>query len=134
MLVNRIDHIGIAVSNIDRALKFYTETLGLKLKSIEIIREHEVKTAIIQIGESKIELLESTSPEGAIGKFIEKKGEGLHHLALEVTDIREALEELKNKGITMIDKTPRIGAENSSIAFVHPRESTVLLELLELPK
>ena len=131
MIVRKIDHIGIAVSNLDRVLKFYTESLGLKLQSVEIIPEHEVKTAIIQFGDSKIELLESTSPEGAIAKFIEKKGEGLHHLALEVSDVREAIEELRNKGVILIDNTPRPGADNTSIAFVHPKESRVLLELVE---
>jgi lactoylglutathione lyase/methylmalonyl-CoA/ethylmalonyl-CoA epimerase len=134
VIVKKIDHIGIAVTNIDRVLKFYTESLGLKLRSVEIIPEHDVRTAILQFGDSKIELLESTSAEGAIAKFIEKKGEGLHHLALEVNDVREAIENLRNKGVILIDNTPRPGVENTSIAFVHPKESRVLLELVEPPK
>ena len=112
-------------------LKFYTETLGLKLQGIEVVAEYGVRTAIIQVGDSKIELLESTSPDGTIARFIEKKGEGLHHLGLEVTNVREAIAEFKSKGVTLIDNVPRPGVENTSIAFVHPKDSIVLLELVE---
>jgi methylmalonyl-CoA epimerase len=129
--INRIDHIGIAVSSLDKALKFYAETMGLKLQGIEILNEHGVRTAIIRVGESKIELLEPTSPDSPIAKFIEKKGEGLHHLALEVPNVKEAIAEYQAKGVNLIDKVPRTGAENTSIAFVHPKDSVVLLELVE---
>ena len=133
-MITKINHIGIAVNSIDDMLKLYTEGLGLKLKGIEIVEEQKVRTAIITVGESKIELLESTDPEGPIGKHIEKRGEGLHHLALEVNNVREALEIIKKKGIALIDQEPRRGVEDSSIAFLHPRESKVLLELVEPKK
>ncbi len=133
-MITKIDHIGIAVNSIDNMLKFYTETLGLQLKGVEAITGHNVKTAIFQIGESKIELLESTTPDGPIAKYIEKKGEGLHHLAFEVANVSQAIEEMKTKGIAMIDQKPRLGAENAMIAFMHPKESKVLMELVETEK
>lgn len=133
-MITKINHIGIAVNSIDDMLKLYTEGLGLELKGVEIVEAQKVRTAIITVGESKIELLESTDPEGPIGKHIEKRGEGLHHLALEVDNIKEALETVKQKGIALIDQEPRKGVEDSSIAFLHPRESKVLLELVEPKK
>jgi len=108
MKLNKIDHIGIAVKNIDEALMVYKE-LGLEVDSIETIEDQKVKTAVINIGESKIELLESTSPDGTIAKFIEKRGEGLHHLALGVDNIAAALKEVEEKNIPLIDKIPRKG-------------------------
>jgi len=129
--VTRINHIGIAVNSIEDMLKLYTDGLGLKLKDIEIVEAQKVKTAIIPVGESKIELLESTEPDGNIAKFIEKRGEGLHHLALEVSDINGALETLEKKGIQLIDREPRKGVEDTRIAFLHPKESRVLIELVE---
>jgi len=129
--VTKIDHIGIAVNSIEDMLKLYTDGLGLKLRDIEIVEDQKVKTAILPVGESKIELLESTDPAGNIAKFIEKRGEGLHHLALEVSDINGALETLKKKGIQLIDREPRKGVEDTRIAFLHPRESRVLIELVE---
>ena len=133
-MITKVNHIGIAVNSIDDMLKLYTEGLGLKLKGIEVVESQKVRTAIIQVGESKIELLESTDPEGPIAKHIEKRGEGLHHLALEVDNIVEALETVKQKGIALIDQEPRKGVENSNIAFLHPKESKVLLELVEAEK
>lgn len=130
-MIARIDHIGIAVNSIDEAIKLYTEVLGLKLSGVETVAEQKVKTAIFPVGESKIELLESTSPDGVIAKFIEKRGEGIHHLALAVDNIQEALEMLKQKGIPLIDEKPRKGVENTSIAFLHPRGTKILLELVE---
>ncbi len=130
-MITKINHIGIAVNSADRMLKLYTEVLGLKLKDFEVIEEQKVRTAIITIGESKIELLEPTDPEGPIAKHIEKRGEGLHHLALETDDIKGALRMLEAKGITLIDKTPRRGIENTQIAFLHPKDSKVLLELVQ---
>jgi len=127
----KIDHIGIAVNSIEEALKLYTDVLGLEVSGMETVEEQKVKTAIIPVGESKIELLESTSPDGAIAKYIEKRGEGIHHLALRVNNIQEALELLKEKGIRLIDEKPRKGVENTNIAFLHPKGTKVLLELVE---
>jgi len=130
-LIKKINHIGIAVNSIEDALKLYTDALGLKVEDIEIVEAQKVRTAIIPVGESKIELLESTDPEGAIAKYIEKKGEGLHHLALEVSDIQQALDTLREKGVQLIDETPRTGVEYTRIAFLHPKETKVLIELVE---
>lgn len=130
-MIKRIDHIGIAVNSIEDAVRLYTDVLGLKVKEIEIVADQKVKTAIIPVGETKIELIESTDPEGAIAKFIEKKGEGLHHLALEVSDIEAALETLVKKEMPLIDEKPRKGVENARIAFLHPKGTKILLELVE---
>jgi methylmalonyl-CoA epimerase len=130
-LIKKINHIGIAVNSIEDALKLYTDALGLKVKDIEIVEAQKVRTAIIPVGEGKIELLESTDPEGVIAKYIEKRGEGLHHLALEVSDIQQALDTLREKGIQLIDKTPRSGVKGTRIAFLHPKETKVLIELVE---
>ena len=130
-MVIKIDHIGIAVNSIEEAVKLYTEVLGLEVSGMETVEEQKVRTAIIPVGESKIELLESTSPEGTIAKFIEKRGEGIHHLALGVSNIEDALETLKAKGIPLIDEKPRKGVENTRIAFLHPKGAKILLELVE---
>ncbi|MDO9026511.1 MAG: methylmalonyl-CoA epimerase [bacterium] len=125
----RIDHIGIAVKNIEEAAKLYTD-LGLKVEGTEVVESQKVKVAFIGIGQSRIELLESTAPDGNIAKFIESKGEGIHHLAVKVDNIEKALEELTAKGYQLIDKTPRIGAGGHKIAFLHPKSTKgVLLEL-----
>jgi methylmalonyl-CoA epimerase len=133
-MITKINHIGIAVNSIEDTLKLYTDVLGLKLKDIELVEDQKVKTAIIPVGETKIELLESTHPEGAVAKHIEKRGEGLHHLALEVSDIHGALEILKKKGIQLIDEKPRKGVEGTSIAFLHPKGTRILLEIVEPAK
>ncbi len=131
-MITRINHIGIAVNNIDQALKLYTEVLGLSLKEIEVVEEQRTRTAILPVGEDKIELLESTDSEGPIAKYIEKFGEGMHHLALEVSDIEGALSKISQSGIPLIDETPRKGVENTRIAFLHPRGTgRVLLELVQ---
>ena len=130
-MITKVNHIGIAVNSIDEAVKLYTDVLGLKVKNIEVVEEQKAKTAIIPVGETKIELIESTDPTGTITKFIEKRGEGLHHLALEVSNIKEALATLANKGITLIDEDPRNGVEDTSIAFLHPKGTKVLIELVE---
>ncbi len=131
-MIKRINHIGIAVSSIDQALKLYTEVLGLSLKEIEVIEEQHARTAILAVGESKIELLESTDPEGPIARHIEKFGEGMHHLALEVADIEEALSKVAQSGLPLIDEKPRQGVGETRIAFLHPRGTgRVLVELVQ---
>lgn len=131
-MINKIDHIGIAVKSIDEALKFYTDVLGLECKGMEEVAEQKVRTAFIPTGDSEIELLESTSEEGPIARFIEKKGEGIQHIALRVDNIEKALEELKEKGVMLIDEKPRYGAGGAKIAFIHPKSTKgVLLELCQ---
>ena len=130
-MIKKINHIGIAVNSIEDAVKLYTDVLGLKVKDIEIVAEQKVKTAIIPVGESKIELIESTDPEGPIARHIERRGEGLHHLALEVSDVQSTLETLKKKGIPLVDEKPRTGVENTKIAFLHPKGTRALLEIVE---
>jgi len=130
-MIKKINHIGIAVNSIEEAVKLYTDVLGLKVKDIEVVADQKVKTAIIPVGESKIELLESTDPEGVIAKYIERKGEGIHHLALEVSNIQDTLETLTKQGVALIDKKPRDGVENTRIAFLHPKGTKVLIELVE---
>lgn len=132
MDLSHIEHIGIAVKSLEEAIPFWENKLGLKCYNIEEVKEQKVKTAFFQIGQSKIELLESTDPEGPIGKFIEKKGEGIHHIAFAVKNLQENLDELNEKEVQLIDKTPRKGAEGLSIAFLHPKSTHgVLLELCE---
>ncbi len=131
-MIQKIDHLGIAVKNIDAAMKVYTDILGLKVTGIETVEEQKVKTAFIPVGESKIELLESTSPDGPIAKFIEKRGEGIQHIALRVDNLEAKLKELKEKGVRLIDEKPRIGAGGAKIAFIHPKDTKgVLIELCE---
>jgi len=131
-MITKINHIGIAVNSINDAVKLYTDVLGLKVQDIEVIEDQRARTAIISVGDSKIELIESTDPEGTIAKYIESRGEGLHHLALEVSNIQETLGAMVNKGITLIDEKPRKGVGNSNIAFLHPKSTgRVLIELVE---
>lgn len=130
MKVTHIEHIGIAVTNLEEAINFYEEKLGLECYRVEEVQEQKVKTAFFMVGETKLELLETTSAEGPIGKFIEKRGEGLHHLAFAVEGIQENLDELAQKEVKLIDKTPRYGAEGLQIAFLHPKSTFgVLTEL-----
>ena len=129
MKVLCLDHIGIAVRSIDKGLMIYKE-LGLEPTGFETVDEQKAKTAFIPVGDSEIELLESTAPDGPIGKFIEKRGEGLHHIALRVDDIEAVLAELKEKGVQLIDEKPRYGAGGARIAFIHPKSTNgILLEL-----
>ena len=131
----KIDHIGIAVKSIESALKLYSDLLGLKLEGEEVVVEQKVKTAFFPIGDTEVELLESTEPDGPIAKFIEKKGEGIQHIAFRVDDIEAALKEAEEKGIQLIDRKPRIGAGNKRIAFLHPKDTFgVLVELSEEQK
>ena len=130
-MIVKIDHIGIAVNNLEDTVKLYTDAFGLKVGEIEIVEEQKVKVAMIPIGESRIELLETTDPEGPIGKYIARRGEGIHHLALEVSDIRSMLKILKGKGVPLIDEKPRLGAGGAKMAFLHPKGAKVLMELVE---
>ncbi len=130
----KVDHIGIAVPNIEEALKLYRDVLGIELAGIEVVEEQKVKVAFLPLGDTEIELLESTDPEGTIAKFIEKNGgrAGLHHIALRVDNIEEAIKELKEKGIRLIYEEPRYGAGKAKITFLHPKATGgVLLELSE---
>jgi len=131
LVANNIDHIGIAVNDIDQVIKFYTDVLGLELQGMETLPEHGVRVAIIKTDRHKIELMEPLTKESPLAKFIEKRGEGLHHLGLKVIDVSKAITEFQDKGITLIDRVPRPGVGKNRIAFVHPRESKVLLELVE---
>ena len=132
MKPTHIEHIGIAVNSLAEAVPFYENVLGLKCYSIEEVADQRVKTAFFMVGQTKIELLESTDPEGPIGKFIEKRGEGIHHIAFAVADLEERLREAEAAGIKLIDLHPRRGAEGLSIAFMHPKSTFgVLTELCE---
>ena len=132
MNLTHIEHIGIAVKNLEESIKFYEDILGLKCYSVEEVKDQKVKTAFFKVGQTKIELLESTDPEGPIGKFIEKKGEGIHHLAFHVNDLQNALKEAESKGVKLIDSSPRKGAEGLNIAFLHPKSTNgVLTEFCE---
>jgi methylmalonyl-CoA epimerase len=135
MNLKNIDHIGIAVSSLQESLSFWETSLGIELHGIEEVTEQHVRTAFLPVGDTEIELLEPTSAESSVAKFIEKRGEGLHHIAIRVDDIEAALAELKAKGIQLIDETPRGGAGGARIAFVHPKATHgVLLELCERKK
>ncbi len=132
MKVLKIDHLGIAVKSINEGKKFWGDLLGLWLEESEAMDAEKLITTFFPIGESEIELLESTDPEGPIGRFLEKRGEGVHHVAFRVENIEEALKELKEKGIRLIDETPRAGARGAKIAFLHPKSTNgVLVELCE---
>ena len=134
MNLTHIEHIGIAVKSLDEAIPFWEQKLGMKCYAIEEVKEQKVRTAFFKIGQSKIELLESTDPEGPIGKFIEKKGEGVQHIAFAVEGLQANLDELAGKGVQLIDKAPRKGAEGLNIAFLHPKSTAgVLMELCEDP-
>jgi methylmalonyl-CoA epimerase len=132
MKVTKLDHIGIAVKNMDDALAFYRDTLGISSVGTEVIEEQKVKIAFLPLGGTELELLESTSPDGPVAKFIEKRGEGIQHIALRVENIEEALKELKEKDFKLIDQQPRYGAGNAKIAFLHPKATGgILLEISE---
>lgn len=132
MKLTHIEHIGIAVKNLDESIRFYEDVLGLTCYAIEEVKDQKVKTAFFKLGDTKIELLESTDPGGPIGKYIEKKGEGVHHLAFAVDGIENALVTLQEKGIQLVDQQPRKGAEGLDIAFLHPKSTGgVLTELCE---
>ncbi len=131
-MVKKIDHIGIAVKSIEKAKHLFENILNLKIIGEEIIEEQKVRVAFIPLGDSELELLESTSPDGPIAKFIEKKGEGIQHIAFKVNNLESILDELKEKGIRLIDEKPRYGAGRAKIAFLHPKSTNgILIELCE---
>jgi len=127
MNISHIEHIGIAVDSLEEAIPFYEEKLGMKCYAVEEVTDQKVKTAFFKVGETKIELLESTDPEGPIGKFIEKKGPGIHHLAFAVDDVNKSLTELEEKDVRLIDKQSRKGAEGLNIGFLHPKSTLGVL-------
>jgi methylmalonyl-CoA epimerase len=131
-MIKGIDHVGIAVKSIDEAKKFWIETLGLKLSRVEEVPEQKVRVAMLQAGEMTIELLEPTSPDSPIQRFLEKRGEGLHHLTFRTNDLTEHIEKFKGAYIGLIDEQPRTGAGGAKIAFIHPKYAHgVLVELCE---
>ncbi len=128
----KINHLGIATKGIDDALSFWADALGLENVHTEIVEDQKVRVAMLPLGESRIELLEPTSDDSPISKFLEKRGGGIHHIAIEVENIEESLARLKSKGMRLIDETPRTGAEGCLVAFVHPSSANgVLLELVQ---
>lgn len=135
MKPTHIEHIGIAVKNLEESIAYYENVLGLKCYNIEEVKDQKVKTAFFQIGQTKLELLESTDPEGPIGKFIEKKGQGVHHIAFAVENIEGMLQQAADQGVQLIDSKPRKGAEGLDIAFLHPKSTHgVLTEFCSHPE
>lgn len=131
-MVNKIDHIGIAVKSIEEALKFYENILGLKSAGIEVVAEQKVRVAFLPTGDSEVELLEATSEDSPVARFIERNGEGIQHIAYRVDNVEAAISEMKAKGVRMIDEIPRYGAGGAKIAFCHPKSTGgVLVELCQ---
>jgi methylmalonyl-CoA/ethylmalonyl-CoA epimerase len=132
MKITHIEHIGIAVKSLEESIAYYEGVLGFKCYAVEEVKEQRVKTAFFMVGQTKLELLESTDPEGPVGKFLEKKGEGVHHIAYATQNLEDALVQMEEKGVALIDKKPRKGAEGLDIAFLHPKSTHgVLTELCE---
>lgn len=132
MKTTHIEHIGIAVSNLEQSIKYYEEVLGLECYKTEEVADQKVRTAFFMIGGTKLELLESTDPDGPVAKFIEKKGEGIHHIAFAVENLGDSLKEGESKGIKLIDTAPRKGADGMKIGFLHPKSTFgVLTEFCE---
>ena len=131
----KLEHIGIATRELEEALGFWRDALGLESVATEEVKDQMVRVAMLPVGETRVELLEATAPQSPINKFIERRGPGIHHLAVRVDDIRATLARLKERGVRLVDETPRVGAENCLVAFVHPSSTSgVLLELVEHPK
>lgn len=131
-MLKKINHVGIAVKSLDEALPFYRDNLGMALEGIEEVAGQQVRVAMLEIGESKVELLEPTAPDSPVARFLEKNGPGIHHIAYEVADIEAAIARLEGEGARMIDRTPRGGAHGALIAFIHPKSSNgVLTELCQ---
>lgn len=131
-MLNKIEHIGVAVTSIEQSLPFYTEVLGLELLGIEEVPDQKLRVAFLKIGQSNIELLEPTCPDANVAKFLENRGPGIHHVAFAVDDVAKELEAVQSRGIRVIDETPRIGAGGAKIAFLHPKSGGgVLIELCQ---
>ncbi|MFQ5819985.1 MAG: methylmalonyl-CoA epimerase [Candidatus Heimdallarchaeota archaeon] len=131
-MIKKLAHIGIAVKDVEEVAKLYSEALGLQCEDITSVEDQRVKIAFLPVGETHIELLEGTTPESPIAKHIERRGEGIHHIALEVDNIEAALQQAKEQGVTLIDEEPRIGAHRTKIAFIHPKSTRgVLFEFME---
>lgn len=134
-MIAKIDHIGIAVANLDETVKFYSEMLGMKVAKTETHAEQKVKVAFLPVGDTELELLEPTDPESAIAKHIKNKGEGIQHIAFKVENVEQAVADLKAKGMRFVDEKPRIGAGNTKIVFLHPKNTYgVLVELVQQPE
>lgn len=131
-MIKKIDHLGIAVEDLEAAVQLFRDTLGLPYAGEETVAEQKVKTAFFPVGESSLELLEPTDPESPIAKFLEKRGPGIHHIALRVEDVAQAISHFQAQGLRMIDETPRLGAHGAKIAFIHPKSTPgLLLELCQ---
>lgn len=122
-MIRKIQHIGVAVRKLDEAIPFYRDVLGLELAGIEEVAEQKIRAAVFRVGESTIEVIESTSPDGPVGKFLEKNGEGVHHLCFQVEDAAAALSHAKAKGVRLIDEAPRVGVHGMKIGFLHPKST-----------
>ena len=134
-MLRKINHVAIAVNNLEEVAKFYQNVLGLKLTNVEVVTAQKTKAGFFKIGESNIELVQPSEPDSPLVKFLETKGQGIHHICFEVDDIESAVKALQEKGAIMIDQKPRLGAHNTKVAFIHPKSSIgVLIELCELPK
>ncbi len=134
-MLKRINHIAIAVNNIEEATKFYQEVMGLTLSGVEVVTAQKTKVGFFKIGESNIELVQPAEPDSPLVKFLETKGQGIHHICFEVEDVEEEVKACLDKGATLIDQKPRPGAHKTKVAFIHPKSSSgVLIELCELPK
>jgi methylmalonyl-CoA/ethylmalonyl-CoA epimerase len=134
-MLKRINHIAIAVNNIEEATKFYHEVMGLTLSGVEVVTAQKTKVGFFKIGESNIELVQPAEPDSPLVKFLETKGQGIHHICFEVEDVEAEVKAYLDKGATLIDQKPRPGAHNTKVAFIHPKSSSgVLIELCELPK
>jgi len=134
-MLKKINHVAVAVNNLEEATKFYEEVLGLTLSGVEVVEAQKTKVGFFKIGESNIELVQPAAPDSPLTKYLETKGQGIHHLCFEVEDVEAEVKAFLDKGATLIDKTPRPGAHSTKVAFVHPKSSNgVLIELCELPK
>ncbi len=133
-MIKRIDHVAIAVNDIDDVSRFYTDTLRLDLSGVEVVTEQKTKVGFLKVGKSSIELIQPASDDSPLVKFLQTRGPGIHHICFEVEDIQKEVEALKKQGVRMIDETPRPGAHDTRVAFIHPKSSGgVLIELNELP-
>ena len=134
-MLKRINHVAVAVANLEEATKFYEQVLGLTLSGVEVVVSQKTKVGFFKIGESNIELVQPAEPDSPLTKYLETKGQGIHHICFEVDDVEAEVKALLAKGATLIDQKPRAGAHNTKVAFVHPKSSNgVLIELCELPK